>query len=183
MALRVSVGQGGAGAVGQCELRARALCAQTLGVDLRLGAGGVGWTSAGIGSGFAHGMITTRSSQLGPDRLVVDVDRGSLQTGGVEHLHDLVAVQLAALDQGLGDAQDLLAVVADEADGGDVCLAEDLGGGAALAWVGEDGGDRIAGLAHAGGAVHDLRADALEALHVEILGLLALLLAVKAPAI
>src|SRR4051812_11534986 len=123
-------------------------------------------------------------SQLGPDGFVVDVDRGRLEADRVEQLDDLVAMQLPALDQDVGDLQGLLAIVAHEAQRGDVGLAEDARGGRLLDRVAEDARDHV-GSVHARevGAVDDPQPDPLEALHDLLLGLVALLVGLEVPAV
>ena len=145
------------------------------GVDLGLGAGGVGRALARIGAAGERGLARQPAGVLAGvvalahsrGQIVSSVTSigGASRLGGVEHLDDLVAVELPALDERLGDPQHLLAVVAHQADGGQVGLAEDLRGGALLGRVAEDRRDRVALLAGAARPVHDLQADPLEALH------------------
>ena len=75
-------------------------------------------------------------------------------------------MQLALLHQLVGDAAQRVAVVAHRVVGGDVGLAQDLGGHRALEVVGHHAHQGLAHRPGAGiGAVDDVVPDPLEALH------------------
>ena len=75
--------------------------------------------------------------------VIHEVDLRSLEADAVEQIDHLVAVHLLAVDQGVGDPLDLLAVGGHQSIGGHVRLADDLRRGALLVLVAEDRSDRV----------------------------------------
>ena len=140
---------------------------QRLGLVARPGARGVGRALAGPRAPvLALGAVARLAHTFGQIELVGHVDCGRLRLRRVEQRRRPRRRRARGAARAPRRPRDGLAVVAHAAQGGEVGLPEDLRGGRLLGRVRQDGGDRVA--RHrvvAAGAVHDLHADALEALH------------------
>src|SRR5439155_20649102 len=116
-------------------------------------------------AGGRRGRSVRGSLEHGPRRLLGEVQLRRLQLRGLQDLDELVAEQLAALDEGVRDLLDRGLVLRDQRVRCDVGVAEQLRSERALVAVVEDSRERIVPQrTTVAGAVHDLRPDQLEAL-------------------
>src|SRR5207247_10386328 len=81
-------------------------------------------------------------SQCRPSFLLAQVERRLRHVDGVEEVDQLVTVELLAGDEVVGDRLHRLPVLLDQLVGGDVRLADGLGGPLPFVAVAQYGGDR-----------------------------------------